>query len=305
MEPILTRRRFLTISAAAAALPARAGVPETARWRGQALGAGASMTLAGLDEAAAAPVFAAVEAELARLEKIFSLYREDSDLSRLNRTGNLTAPPLEMLEVLALSDRLNRATGGAFDPSVQPLWQALAAGRGLDDRARAGWEHVHFDAGEVRLARPGMALTFNGIAQGYITDRIAALLAVRGADRSADRHGRGRGPRPARRRRRLARGHRPARRAHPAATDAHRSRARHLGAARYRARPGGTHGPHPRPADGGHGGGAAARLGQRAKCRTGRRAFHRLLPVDRRRNSLGPDPVRGCQARTSDLTNPE
>ena len=34
----------------------------------------------------------------------------------------------------------------------------------------------------VRLPRPGMALTFNGIAQGYMTDRVADLLRNAGFD---------------------------------------------------------------------------------------------------------------------------
>ena len=35
---------------------------------------------------------------------------------------------------------------------------------------------VEIEPAEVRFTRPGMAITLNGIAQGYITDRIAALL---------------------------------------------------------------------------------------------------------------------------------
>jgi thiamine biosynthesis lipoprotein len=64
---------------------------------------------------------------------------------------------------------------------VQPLWLARASG-GPESAAKAltGWERVRFDAGGVTLARPGMALTLNGVAQGYITDRIADLLARRG-----------------------------------------------------------------------------------------------------------------------------
>ena len=180
-----TRRRFLCISAAALALPSAAATQDSAKdsahWTGFALGARASMTLAGINPIHARPVFARLEAEIARLERIFSLYRDDSALVRLNHTGRLQAPPPELLEVLTLSDALNHASCGAFDPSVQPLWQALATGG--DTRAARtviGWDGVRFDAGEVQLTRPGMALTFNGIAQGYITDRIAALLRAQG-----------------------------------------------------------------------------------------------------------------------------
>lgn len=189
MSNPLSRRRFLAITACAAATPALAG-PQAAQWRGIALGAGASMRLEGIDPEQAKPVFVAVDAELRRLESIFSLYDAGSTLSRLNRMGYLDHPPAELLEVLSLSDRLNTATNGAFDPTIQPLWRLLAETAAQEQgpepaaleqaRARTGWRALHFDTKQVRFAQPGMALTLNGVAQGYITDRISALLRARG-----------------------------------------------------------------------------------------------------------------------------
>lgn len=178
----MNRRRFLTVSAAALAFPRGAAAKAAeARWQGAALGAPASVVLAGIDQAEARPVFARLEMALDRLEGLFSLYRPDSALSRLNRDGRLQAPPPEMLEVLSLAGSLHEGSQGAFDPTVQPLWQALAAGGDAGAAQRlVGWDGVRLDAQEIRLARPGMALTLNGIAQGYVTDRIAALLRREG-----------------------------------------------------------------------------------------------------------------------------
>lgn len=178
----LTRRRFLTISAAAAAIPRSAAASAaSARWRGMALGAPASVTLSGVSPQEARPVFAALEAELNRLEEIFSLFRDTSALCRLNRDGHLRTPPAELLEVLSLSDTLHTGSGGAFDPTVQPLWQALAAGKETARARKAiGWGGVQFDTAAIRFTRTGMALTLNGIAQGYLTDRAADLLKAHG-----------------------------------------------------------------------------------------------------------------------------
>ncbi|WP_170369490.1 FAD:protein FMN transferase [Ruegeria arenilitoris] len=181
----LSRRRFLTISAACAALPTVARAAPVARWRGTALGAPASLQLGGLSNAQAALIIAALEAELDRLENIFSLYRPDSQLSRLNRDGTLTAPAPELLQVLTQSAALHDATGGAFDPTVQPLWMALASGAPDAEversRALVGWQGVSVSAEAIRLPHPGRAaLTLNGIAQGAVTDRIAALLRAQG-----------------------------------------------------------------------------------------------------------------------------
>lgn len=179
MTAFLSRRRLLCISAAAmAAGPVAATAQISAKWQGRAMGAPAHMVISGMDQSTAAPIFARVEAELLRLEKIFSLFLPGSELTRLNTTGHLNAPAPELLDVLSLSASLHSATDGAFDPTIQPLWQALALGQ--NNQTELGWRHVRFDNAEVRLGRSGMALTLNGIAQGYITDRIADLLRAEG-----------------------------------------------------------------------------------------------------------------------------
>lgn len=182
--PKLSRRRFLVITAACAALPAQAA--PLFKWRGRALGAAAAIHLA---HPQAERITARAAAEIERLEGVFSLYRSDSALARLNAAGQLDAPPFELLECLSLAGRVHAATGGLFDPTVQPLWalyaQAHTAGHAPDAPAIAqalavtGWERIAFDSAAVRL-QPGMALTLNGIAQGYIADRVASLLREEG-----------------------------------------------------------------------------------------------------------------------------
>lgn len=186
--PRTTRRRFLAITAAAALAPRGARAVPLSHWQGHALGARATLALAHPDaEAIAARAFA----EIARLEDIFSLYRAQSALSRLNAGGRLAAPPFELLECLSLAGAVHDATGGAFDPSVQPLWAAHAEAHATTGappgpealaaaRARLGWSHVSLSPAGIAFARPGMALTLNGIAQGFIADRVARLLAAEG-----------------------------------------------------------------------------------------------------------------------------
>lgn len=189
---MLSRRRLLSISAAtlaSAALPARGhGLTQ---WRGVALGADASITLA---HPQAENIIARARAEIERLEGVFSLHQPGSALVRLNAAGDLRDPPFELLECLGQCARLHAATGGAFDPTVQPLWGLYArhyadgTHSGPPDStaraealARTGWQRVRYDPGAIRLA-PGMALTLNGIAQGYIADRVASLLRGMGLD---------------------------------------------------------------------------------------------------------------------------
>lgn len=199
MQP-LTRRRFIAITAAAAgaagAAPARAAA-DLHVWHGTALGARASLRLHHPDRSEAERLIAACVAEVGRLERVFSLYRPDSALRRLNDAGELTAPPLDLVRLLQESRQLSHATGGAFDATVQPLWQLYAAHfstaeadpAGPPARAiaealdRIGSHAVDVSPDRIAFARPRMAVTLNGIAQGYITDRIAELLRRAGLDR--------------------------------------------------------------------------------------------------------------------------
>ncbi|MFO1175149.1 MAG: FAD:protein FMN transferase [Paracoccaceae bacterium] len=173
----MKRRTLLIAAAAALALPARHRPVQV--WEGRGLGTSLSLRLSGATAADMALLAPKIAAEVAHVEQIASL-QADSELVRLNATGRTDWPSDGLLELLHLSAAVHRATGGAFDPTVQPLWLAEATGGDLKAaRAAVGWERVRFDARQVRLD-PRQALTLNGIAQGWAADRIAGLLARHG-----------------------------------------------------------------------------------------------------------------------------
>jgi thiamine biosynthesis lipoprotein len=188
---MMNRRRAITILAGGAILPATGGFasPGVRGWRGIALGADARIVL---DHPDAARLIDLAVGEIRRLEGVFSLYRADSQVSRLNRDGVLDNPAFEMVELLSVCSGLHARTGGVFDPTVQRLWSVYAAAFSAgaapreDEIAGAlevtGWEHVRVSAGRVGFERAGMALTLNGIAQGYIADRVVAVLRGAGVE---------------------------------------------------------------------------------------------------------------------------
>ena len=177
----MRRRRFLTITAAALAAGPAAASP--ARWDGIAFGGEVSVTIRGGRGAEAA--LHALVGDLRRIEARFSLFRSDSDIARLNRDGAI-AMDADWRAMVGHVDRLHRATGGVFDPTIQPLWRLMARTGGAPApeawraaRARTGWHRVRHDGDMLRLA-PGQALTLNGIAQGLASDIVADRLADAG-----------------------------------------------------------------------------------------------------------------------------
>ncbi|WP_336493009.1 FAD:protein FMN transferase, partial [Methylobacterium nigriterrae] len=91
-----------------------------------------ALTLAHRDEAALEPALQAAFRAIRAGEAAASLFRADSALARLNRDGVLDAPDPLLLAPRRFALALAEASGGAFDPTVQPLWTlwAGAAARG-------------------------------------------------------------------------------------------------------------------------------------------------------------------------------
>ena len=197
----LTRRRAIRIAAAAAGLPLMiAAVRATAPrgrlfdWQGEVLGALAELSLWHTDEAAARQTIRKVETEIARYERIFSLARADSEISRLNTAGALAKPSPELRALMEESRRFSVLSAGAFDISVQPLWRLYEAhfwsrtavqddivARARDvARALVDFRAIDIGSARIAFARDGMAVTLNSLAQGYITDATADLLRNEG-----------------------------------------------------------------------------------------------------------------------------
>ena len=169
---------------------ARAHQRETATRAGLAFGTTVSLTLVGADGAELEPAFREAFRAIRAVEAAASLYRADSALARLNRDGYLPDPDPLLVEQLRFALGRPAASGGAYDPPDQPLWTlwAQAAARGARPEgpalaatlARVGWQSIEVGDRAIRLARPGMGVTLNGLVQGYAADRVITVLRQHG-----------------------------------------------------------------------------------------------------------------------------
>lgn len=162
------------------------------------------ITLYASGEDAASDAFRAAFTRIRDLDGILSDYRPDSELNRITTTavGRAVRVSEELFTVLAASQDLAEATGGAFDITLGPvvrLWrEARKTGR-LPDPAtlqeavsRSGFRKLHLDARHrtVTVDKAGMALDVGAIGKGYaaseaieVLDRLgmrSALVAVSG-----------------------------------------------------------------------------------------------------------------------------
>ncbi len=136
-------------------------------------------------------------AETARLEGIFTTWRADGELARLNASagqGPQQASP-ELVRILLDAKRFARETSGAFDVTVGPLlqlWRDAEKRRALpsDDeiagaRARVGANRIRIDEMRGTLAlEAGMSADLGGLAKGWALDRLGEALRKEGFARS-------------------------------------------------------------------------------------------------------------------------
>lgn len=133
--------------------------------------------------------------QLKRIDAMMSDYKNDSELSRVNReafTNPVKVSP-ELFEILQKSVRFSRLSNGAFDVTVGPLvdlWHKAGEANTVPDentlataKARVGFEKLILDANErtVRFAVKGMRLDLGGIAKGYAVDKAVEVMRREGA----------------------------------------------------------------------------------------------------------------------------
>jgi len=157
------------------------------RMRFRAMGTDVELISDGGAEAEVWEALGAAEREIHRLEGLLSRFRDDSELSILNRERVVAAGP-ELVDVVALALAGRESTGGRFDPTVHDAVVAAGYDRSFDliDRDAPGGHpvdpsccggsvRVDRAAGSISLA-PGVRLDLGGIAKGYSADRVSGML---------------------------------------------------------------------------------------------------------------------------------
>ena len=126
--------------------------------------------------------------EIDRLTGLMNRFDDATAVGQLNRQGYLKEVPPEVAEVLDGALGLYRRSRGIFDISVKPmvdLFKENFDGQKITPPAASklkqafelvGSDKIEFDRRTVRFKIPGMGITLDGIAKGYIVDRASKIL---------------------------------------------------------------------------------------------------------------------------------
>jgi thiamine biosynthesis lipoprotein len=139
-----------------------------------------------------------VEARLEEINRQMSTYRDDSEISRLNRFEDpdwFDVSP-ELLQVLQRATEVSQATRGAFDVTVGPLVRLWNFGPGreaaervpTDEQIQVARQQIGYGKIEIRETPPGvrksqpdLELDLSAVAKGFAVDQVAEVLLSHGA----------------------------------------------------------------------------------------------------------------------------
>ena len=171
----------------------RAGLHRVSETRVQ-MGTLVNITVVHPDNAGAHEMIDSAFLEMERLEAVLSRYRPDSAVGRLNAAGLLEHAPSPLIEVIELALKVSRRSSGAFDVTVAPLVELYGStfdrqGRPPTDReidetlSYVGHDGLVVTGSTVTLADRRMAISLDGVAKGFVVDRVVDQLSAKGAQR--------------------------------------------------------------------------------------------------------------------------
>lgn len=145
----------------------------------------------GRDDAAMEHALAALDL-VESLELQMTIYREDSEVARINREAAHKPVPVEtrLFDLFRQAEKVYQDTGGAFDITSGPLSEAWGFSRregripSREELASAlqivGMQHVELDSRRqtISFRRPGVSVNLHSIGKGHALDRMAELLAL-------------------------------------------------------------------------------------------------------------------------------
>lgn len=133
-------------------------------------------------------------AEVKRIENLISDWIPTTPLSEINKNAGIkpVKVPQELIDLIERSIKISKLTDGAFDisyASMDKIWKFDGSMKEMPSPeaikksvAKVGYQNIVIDKEQqtVFLKLDGMKLGMGGIGQGYIADKIKALLLLKG-----------------------------------------------------------------------------------------------------------------------------
>ena len=125
--------------------------------------------------------------EIERIDRLLSNYKNDSEVSLLNKNGFIENPSNDLLYNIKRSLYYSELSEGAFDITVQPILDLYTDSFQNKKRAPTdeeiketlklvGFENILIGYKKISFKKDGMSITLGGIAKGYAADKAIEVL---------------------------------------------------------------------------------------------------------------------------------
>jgi len=143
------------------------------------------------DEKTAEEAISAAFARMEEIERVASIFDEQSQAFQLNRDGHLDAASDDLLLLLTMSLDYSQMTDGCFDITIQPLLDLWAGGLWKESEevqqsrinqtlGLTGWDKIGTEGNQIYFTVEGMKITLGGIAKGYAVDEALEVISSMG-----------------------------------------------------------------------------------------------------------------------------
>lgn len=134
--------------------------------------------------------------EITRIENLLSSYKEDSEVSILNKEKVINNPSEDLLLNIGLSNFYGEVSSGAFDITVQPILDLYQESFSIEQRpptdeeikeelGKVDYEKVRIEKsekGDLVSIGNNQKITLGGIAKGYAVDKAIEVLKEKGIE---------------------------------------------------------------------------------------------------------------------------
>ena len=145
------------------------------------------------DEDSAGEAMDAAFARMGEVEKVASIFDQESEAFKFNQNGYLDEPSNDLFKLVVTSLYYSKLTGGYFDITIQPLLDLWAGGL-WEESAESqqskieetmkfvGWDKINIEGDKIYFGVDGMEITLGGIAKGYAVDEAIKILRNMGIE---------------------------------------------------------------------------------------------------------------------------
>jgi thiamine biosynthesis lipoprotein len=157
-------------------------------WNGHILNSPAKLEIHSYSKKQNLALIDKVKSLAINFDNIFNLQNANSEIVTLNKNKLLKNPSKDILDVINKAEQISNKTNGAFDVTVQPLWdfyhnhfikKSNLTPPSIKDIKEVtntiDWKNIKIDSNSISLIN-NASITLNGIAQGWITDQIVKTL---------------------------------------------------------------------------------------------------------------------------------